>query len=98
MRHTARVGGGGAQAARLWSRLESGNRFTDVLLSIATGPLTPEDEEFLGLVRTHAYAVLDVRRRRGCPHWWHDGHTHVRVCVCVCVCVCVVCVWGGGGR
>ena len=69
----------GGQAERVWARLESGNRFTDVLLSIATGELTPEDEEHVGLVRTHAYAVLDVRmppRARGLS-WGGGEHLHI---------------------
>ena len=51
-----------------------------MLLSIATGELTPEDEEHVGLVRTHAYAVLDVRmppRARGLS--WGGGGEHLHI-------------------
>ena len=43
---------------RMFERLHSG----DVLITIATGPLSKEDEERTGLVSTHAYAVLDIRK------------------------------------
>ncbi|KAL0839091.1 hypothetical protein ABMA28_017070 [Loxostege sticticalis] len=43
------------------SRLERG----DVLVTVATGPLSDPDAERTGLVATHAYAVLDVRMANG---------------------------------
>jgi len=44
-----------------FKRLFDGNRFGDVLITISTGRMTPEEEEQRGLVPNHAYAVLDVR-------------------------------------
>ena len=43
---------------RMFERLHSG----DVLITIATGPLNKDEEERTGLVQTHAYAVLDIRK------------------------------------
>lgn len=42
----------------LLSRVNAGN----VLATVATGDLSDRDAERAGLVPTHAYAVLDVRR------------------------------------
>ncbi|XP_065200256.1 calpain-7-like [Planococcus citri] len=42
----------------LLTRLHKG----DVLVTVATGELSPADENRTGLVPTHAYAVLDVRK------------------------------------
>ena len=42
----------------LLQRLHKG----DVLVTVATGELSDTDAERTGLVPTHAYAVLDVRR------------------------------------
>ena len=42
----------------LLTRLHKG----DVLVTVATGELSPTDENRTGLVPTHAYAVLDVRK------------------------------------
>ncbi|XP_018915585.2 calpain-7 [Bemisia tabaci] len=42
----------------LLTRLHKG----DVLVTVATGELSPAEEERTGLVSTHAYAVLDVRK------------------------------------
>ncbi|XP_067003093.2 calpain-7 isoform X2 [Anabrus simplex] len=46
---------------KLLKRLDRG----DVLITVATGELSSADEERTGLVPTHAYAVLDVRRVEG---------------------------------
>uniref|UniRef100_A0A8D8STI1 Calpain-7 n=1 Tax=Cacopsylla melanoneura TaxID=428564 RepID=A0A8D8STI1_9HEMI len=45
----------------LFTRLHKG----DVLVTVATGDLSPGEEERTGLVSTHAYAVLDVRKVNG---------------------------------
>jgi calpain-7 len=42
---------------RLFERIHSG----DCLLTLATGPLTKDQEQRTGLVSTHAYAILDIR-------------------------------------
>lgn len=46
---------------RMFERLHSG----DVLITLATGPLSKSDEDRTGLVPTHAYAVLDIRMFNG---------------------------------
>ena len=43
---------------RMFERLHNG----DVLITIATGPMSKDQEERSGLVSTHAYAVLDIRK------------------------------------
>ena len=40
----------------------SGSRFGDCLITIATGGMTAAEEERLGLVSSHAYAVLDAQQ------------------------------------
>ncbi|KAI5709770.1 hypothetical protein M8J75_003116 [Diaphorina citri] len=45
----------------LFTRLHKG----DVLVTVATGDLSPNEEERTGLVSTHAYAVIDVRKVNG---------------------------------
>ena len=48
---------------RLWERMRSASRYGDCLLTVATGELAElegREEERIGLVRTHAYAVLQV--------------------------------------
>jgi len=42
---------------RMFERIHTG----DVLITLATGHLTKEEEERTGLVATHAYAILDIR-------------------------------------
>jgi calpain-7 len=54
---------GDFDAKRLWERMLSASKFGDCLLTVATGELAElngEEEEKVGLVRTHAYAVLQV--------------------------------------
>ncbi|KAH9629383.1 hypothetical protein HF086_008899 [Spodoptera exigua] len=46
---------------KIRTRLEKG----DVLVTVATGPLSDAEAERTGLVATHAYAVLDVRLANG---------------------------------
>lgn len=50
---------------RTWERMRSGVHYGDCLITIATGPLSAEEEERWGLVPEHAYAVLDVREHGG---------------------------------
>ncbi|KAJ1647814.1 cysteine protease [Coemansia erecta] len=52
-------------AARMWSRMLSGSRHGDVLLTIATGEMGAAAAGALGLVPAHAYAVLDIREACG---------------------------------
>lgn len=46
---------------RTWERILSAHKFGDCLITISTGPLSPEEEEQTGLVGGHAYAVLNVQ-------------------------------------
>ena len=53
---------------RLWERMLSASKYGDCLLTVATGELAElkgREEEEVGLVRTHAYAVLQVREISG---------------------------------
>jgi hypothetical protein len=47
---------------RVWERILSAHRFGDCLITISTGPLSPEEEAQTGLVRGHAYAVLNIQQ------------------------------------
>lgn len=47
---------------RNWQRMVSGTRDGDVLITISTGDMSEAEEERLGLVTSHAYAVLDARQ------------------------------------
>lgn len=47
-----------ADFERIFERLHTG----DVLITVATGPMSKQQEERSGLVSTHAYAVLDIRK------------------------------------
>lgn len=47
---------------RTWERILSAHRFGDCLITISTGPLSPDEEETTGLVSGHAYAVLNVQK------------------------------------
>ena len=56
------------EPTRLWQRMQSASRYGDCLLTVATGELAEQqgrEEETIGLVRTHAYAVLQVREVLG---------------------------------
>ncbi|KAJ3089163.1 calpain 7 [Quaeritorhiza haematococci] len=48
-----------------WKRLLDGCQYGDALITIGTGEMTDEEADALGLVPTHAYAVLDVREVTG---------------------------------
>ncbi|CAG8529681.1 9745_t:CDS:10 [Funneliformis caledonium] len=48
-----------------WKRLLDGQRYGDALVTIATGYLSDAEADSLGLVPTHAYAVLDIREANG---------------------------------
>ncbi|KAJ3046043.1 calpain 7 [Rhizophlyctis rosea] len=48
-----------------WRRMHDGCKHGDVLITIATGQLSEQDAEALGLVPSHAYAVLDMREILG---------------------------------
>lgn len=64
----------------MFERLHSG----DVLITIATGALSKEEESRTGLVPTHAYAVLDIRKFNGKRlfqlknPWSHLRWSHLR--------------------
>ncbi|KAJ2160874.1 cysteine protease [Coemansia sp. RSA 552] len=51
----------GFDAQRTWTRMIDGLHGGDVLLTIATGEMSSDVAGSLGLVPSHAYAVLDVR-------------------------------------
>ncbi|KAK0674375.1 putative calpain-like protease palB/rim-13 [Cercophora samala] len=44
-----------------WDRIKKGYDDGNAILTLGTGNIPPEEEEALGLVREHDYAVLDVR-------------------------------------
>lgn len=59
-------GGGSGQhevfdERRTWDRIKNGSRFNDCLITISTGEMAESEADALGLVPTHAYAVLDAR-------------------------------------
>jgi calpain-7 len=45
---------------RLWERMHNGYKSHDCLITCGTGPISESDEERLGLVSGHAYAVLEI--------------------------------------
>eukprot|EP00967_Tisochrysis_lutea_P015590 scaffold17572_cov32-Tisochrysis_lutea.AAC.6 len=47
---------------RLWERMTSASKYGDCLVTVATGEMNEAQAEALGLVPTHAYAVLAVRQ------------------------------------
>ncbi|PGH23230.1 hypothetical protein AJ80_02646 [Polytolypa hystricis UAMH7299] len=55
----------------LWQRLFNAFLKGDVLLTIGTGSLTEDEENELGLVSTHDYAILDMKEE--------DGHRQLLV-------------------
>ncbi|TPX33127.1 hypothetical protein SmJEL517_g03958 [Synchytrium microbalum] len=48
-----------------WQRLLDGCLYGDALITIATGEMSESEAETLGLVPTHAYALLDLREIGG---------------------------------
>jgi calpain-7 len=48
-----------------WANLYKGTRYGDVLCTVATSNLDEATAKRLGLVPSHAYAVLDVREVNG---------------------------------
>ena len=50
---------------RLWERMVSASKYGDCLITVATGDMSDAEGERLGLVPTHAYAVLQVREVGG---------------------------------
>ena len=59
---TLKVGGKDFDPERSWERILGGFSANDVLVTAGTGPMPEGEEERLGLVSSHAYAVLDVRQ------------------------------------
>lgn len=49
------------QKHRTWQRLVNAHKYGDCLVTVATGEMSDSRASSLGLVPTHAYAVLDVR-------------------------------------
>lgn len=52
-------------AERAWERLKSAFQFGDCLTTIATSAIEEAQSEALGLVPSHAYAVLNVKECLG---------------------------------
>ncbi|KAF0458642.1 cysteine proteinase [Gigaspora margarita] len=49
----------------VWKRLLGGHKLGQTLITIATGDMTDDKADEVGLVPTHAYAVLDAREING---------------------------------
>lgn len=49
----------------LWRRTFSAFQYGDVLITLGTGKLTPNEEEGLGLAGEHDYAVIDMKELEG---------------------------------
>ncbi|OAT14570.1 cysteine protease PalB [Blastomyces gilchristii SLH14081] len=50
---------------QLWKRLFNAFNYGDVLITVGTGSLTEREEEELGLVSVHDYAILDMQEVNG---------------------------------
>ncbi|OAX80560.1 hypothetical protein ACJ72_05105 [Emergomyces africanus] len=50
---------------QLWNRLFNAFNYGDVLITVGTGSLTEREEEELGLVSVHDYAILDMKEDSG---------------------------------
>ncbi|RAL08168.1 calpain-like protease PalBory [Aspergillus homomorphus CBS 101889] len=66
---------------QLWRRLFNAFRMGDVLLTIGTGSLTEREQEELGLVSEHDYAILDMketknRRQMLVKNPWAGDYNH----------------------
>ncbi|KAH6849800.1 hypothetical protein B0I37DRAFT_338981 [Chaetomium sp. MPI-CAGE-AT-0009] len=48
-----------------WSRIKEAYDDRNAILSLGTGNIPPEEEEALGLVREHDYAVMDLKEEDG---------------------------------
>ncbi|KAI7867268.1 hypothetical protein BDF14DRAFT_699957 [Spinellus fusiger] len=48
-------------ADKVWNRILDGTKYGDVLVTIATGEMAIEEANTMGLVVTHAYAVIDIK-------------------------------------
>ncbi|KAK3366345.1 hypothetical protein B0H63DRAFT_490759, partial [Podospora didyma] len=46
----------------MWDRIKAAYDDANAILTLGTGKLSPEEEEAIGLVREHDYAILDVKR------------------------------------
>ncbi|CAM9298974.1 unnamed protein product, partial [Hapterophycus canaliculatus] len=53
------------KAERVWERLLSAHSLGDCLITVATSEIEEDEAERLGLVPSHAYAVLDVKEING---------------------------------
>ena len=60
-----RTDGADFNPQRLWERMVSATKYGDCLITVATGDMSDAEGERLGLVPTHAYAVLQVREVGG---------------------------------
>lgn len=49
----------------MFQKLLNGQRADDCLVTCGTGPLDEESEEKLGLVSSHAYAILEIKEYKG---------------------------------
>ncbi|ORX43693.1 cysteine proteinase [Hesseltinella vesiculosa] len=49
----------------VWARMLDGAKYGDALVTIATGHMTDEEADKLGLVPTHAYAIIDIKEAMG---------------------------------
>ncbi|TPX12124.1 uncharacterized protein E0L32_007239 [Thyridium curvatum] len=63
-----------------WNRIKKAYDFNDVVVTLGTGRLSPEEEETLGLAGEHDYAVLDLAiengvRRMLLKNPWCEGLT-----------------------
>jgi calpain-7 len=66
---------------QLWRRLFKAFQYGDVLLTVGTGKLTEREEQLLGLISQHDYAVLDMteseeRRRMLIKNPWAEMNAH----------------------
>ncbi|KAI8339399.1 hypothetical protein BC941DRAFT_420385 [Chlamydoabsidia padenii] len=52
-------------ADKVWNRVLDGAKYGDVLVTIATGEMTEDEAAKMGLVPTHAYAVIDIKTVMG---------------------------------